>query len=100
MLIPVENCRLYGFADPGLRNSYCNLHAVVSNHGIDLTQYSSGTLFQHFGLPLDKDKAHNTVWDVQSLLASMNAMTDDNQTPNTRGQQEFVVLRVSLSIRQ
>lgn len=30
----------------------------------------------------------------------MNAMTDDNQTPNTRGQQEFVVLRVSLTIRQ
>lgn len=74
MLILEENCRLYGCVDPGLRNRYCNLHAVVAGRGIDVTQYTSGTLFQHFGLPLDKDKAHNAMWDVRSLLASMNAM--------------------------
>ena len=88
MLILEENCRLYDCADPGLRNRFCNLHAAVTGRGIDVTQYSSGTLFQHFGLSLDKNRAHDAVSDVQSLLASMNAMNlgfDDLQCGSDHG---------------
>lgn len=71
--ILAENIALYELDLPYNDEQYHNLRPVFADAGIAVERYSSGELYQAFGLALS-GQVHNAMHDVRSLTQSLLAL--------------------------
>jgi inhibitor of KinA sporulation pathway (predicted exonuclease) len=77
-LVLRENCDINSMLFPCSSETFHDLQAQLKEKGIKVKGYSSGSLYQLFGLSLD-GHVHNALHDCRSLAASLRHLLQQGQ---------------------
>lgn len=70
-----ENCTLVGIPFPMRLMNFFDIRIWFQVHGVNVDQYSSGTIMTAFGKPLPANP-HNALADVRGILEGLRAVSE------------------------
>lgn len=69
----IENCLMLNIEFPMIKNNFYNAKKIFINAGIDLTNFTSGTITEAFGVA-PKEPAHNALHDARSIAEGLRLL--------------------------